>query len=519
MAVYDFLIIGGGHNGLVCACYLAKAGLKVHVIEKREVLGGGCTTEEVTVPGFKHNISGMILSQIGSSGICDDLELTTKYGLNFLSWKEDVIMINPFPKGDNVYIKYKDVNKTANRIEKLFSKKDAKSYLEFYNVGKKLFEMSVGHLAPPLSPKDMAESITGPESEDFWWLSRTNMINVLNEFFEDDLLKGILLWEGQLKGTDPYQFGGAPYCFIPAVMHDVGFNIAEGGSQSLINSLQKCLESHGGTFQVNSDVEQIIVKDGRTTGIKSNDKEINCKKGVISSLNIKALIDHKILDSDYLNKDLLRKIKRLRGGYLSDVSPRIALHQPPKFTCYSDKLPLQQNIGWESIDDAEKFWHGMRIGKPTEIIENIPLYNAIPTLLDPTQAPNGKHTMWFHTYSCLNLKNGKNWDDYKEEYFEIMLERFRQFAPNMTKDNIIGYSVESPLDILRRNPNWVDGYFGALELTPDQTDFLRPTMELSQYKTPVDGLYLTGAGTYPAGGITGVPGHNTAHVILEEIGL
>jgi len=513
---FDIIIIGAGHNGLAAGCYLAKSGMKVIVLENRHIIGGGCVTEEVTLPGFKHNTHALIMAQIHSTGIAGELELE-KYGLKFLNNKEDAIMLNPLDNG-GAYIKYKNVNKTIKEIEKKFSTKDANAYRKFCEHGQKLFSIGIGDKAPPTSDDELYDKLIklGPEGEDIYWYKRTNMFNLLNEFFEDDELKGILCWEGGLKGTDPYLYGCANYCFIPSVMHKVGFSIAEGGSISVVNAMQKCLENYNGIVRTNAGVEKIIIKNNRISGIKTKDgKEITAKRGILSNVNIKALIDHQILDKEHLEKRIIKQIKRIRAGVAGAVNWSIALNEPPKFTCHNGELPFHQQKGFSSLEDAERVWHGIRIGKPVE--EKIPFYGAIPTLLDPTQAPKNKHTFWFNTITSNVLTNGDNWIDYKEKYYEIMLEELQNMAPNMTKKNILAVSLESPYEMGIKNPNFLEGNFAIMELTPDQTDIMRPTLSLSGYKTPITGLYLTGGGTYPAGGVTGVPGHNAAQVILDDL--
>ena len=378
--------------------------------------------------------------------------------------------------------------------------------------------MRVGQLAPPSSPKDMAEAITGPESEDFWWLIKTNMENVLNEFFEDDKFKSYLAWFGCMKGTDPYQYGTAPFAFTPAIMHDTGFSMVKGGTGGLPIALEKCLKNNNGSDQINAEVKEIIIKNGVAKGVKLvNNKEIYAKKAIISNINIKLMIEKKILSPEHLDQDIIRKIKRLRAGYVSCISTYYDINEIPKYKSYKGIPPFEQHIQGLNIDELGDFFHGVKMGKPRT--SGMPLLVNCESRLDPSLAPRGKHTLWCATFAPYELKNGKKWDDYKEEYADIMLENLQDYTENLNKSNILARHVDSPLDLERRNPNNYKGYWGMLELTPDQSDFLRPTMELSNYRTPIKNLYITGGGTFPSGGVTGAPGHNVAQIVLEDLKL
>jgi beta-carotene ketolase (CrtO type) len=520
MSEYDIVVIGGGHNGLICAGYLAKAGEKVLVLEKHDVVGGFVTTEEAIpeAPGFKLNIGAMEHGGVVETPIVSDLELE-KFGLEYMCREE--MYFFPFLDGVAVPI-YKSVDRTCEAIAEI-SERDAEAYrgfVEFSNALLSLFG-AVSYGAPPTFG-ELAGAMGGGKAVgmDADRLIRTVLSSpraVVNEWFESEYLRAALAYYGSVSQTAPSTLGSGWAPCLLAGCHASGQWRPRGGGGKLIESLMRAIEHHGGTVRASAEVAKIVVENGRATAVELRGGEsIEAKHGIVSSIDAKRVFLD-LVDQNLVDPALIRQVKNITvaGANVSEF----------KIDCALDELPSLDR--WErgpefivgmiqpcpSVDYLEREFVDIRQGEfpaaPAVLI-------SVPSAADTTLAPPGKHTLWLSCFAPYELSGGRHWDDITEETADHLIDVVAQYLPNIKKA-MIGRVINTPLDWYRRtgaiagNPNHMD-------MTLDQLFGYRPTPALSGYRTPIKSLYLSGSGVHPGGGLNGIPGHNTAQVVLQDLG-
>jgi beta-carotene ketolase (CrtO type) len=517
MPEFDIIVIGGGHNGLICAGYLAKAGEKVIVLEKHDVVGGFITTEEAIpeAPGFKLNIGAMEHGGVVDTPIVSDLELE-KFGLEYMC--REAMYFFPFLDGVAVPI-YKSVEKTCQAIGEI-SKRDAEAYrgfVEFSNALLALFS-AVSYGAPP-SFGELAGAM-GAVGTDADRLIRTVLTSpraVVSEWFESEYLRAALAYYGSVSQTAPSTLGSGWAPCLLAGCHASGQWRPRGGSGMLIESLIRAIDHYGGTVRADAEVARIVVENGRATAVELRDGErIEARHGIVSSIDAKRVF-LELMDPGLLDPQLIRQVKNITvaGTNVSEF----------KVDCAMDELPSLDR--WEkgpefivgmiqpcpTVDYLEREFVDIRRG----VFPEAPaVLCAVPSAADPSLAPPGKHTLWLSCFAPYELSGGRNWDVIREETADHLIDVVAQYMPNIKKA-MIDRVIQTPVDWYRRtgaiagNPNHMD-------MTLDQLFGYRPTPALSGYRTPIKDLYLSGSGVHPGGGLNGIPGHNTAQVVLEDLG-
>ncbi len=520
MSQYDIIVIGGGHNGLICGGYLAKAGENVLVLEKHDVIGGFVTTEEAIpeAPGFKLTIGAMEHGGVVETPIVSDLELE-KFGLEYMCREE--MYFFPFLDGVAIPI-YKSVDKTCEAIAEV-SEKDADAYrgfVEFSNALLSLFG-AVSYTAPPtfgeLAGAMSATSAVGVDADRLIRTVLSSPRAVVNEWFETEYMKAALAYYGSVSQTAPSTLGSGYAPCLLAGCHSSGQWRPRGGGGKLIEALIRAIEHYGGTVRAKAEVTKIVVENGRAVAVELRDGErIEASHGVVSSIDAKRVFLD-LVDRQLVDPKLIAQVKNITvaGTNVSEF----------KIDCALDELPSLDR--WErgpefiigmiqpcpSVDYLEREFVDIRRG---EFPQAPAILMAVPSAADTTLAPPGKHTLWLSCFAPYELSAGRNWDDVREETADRLIDVAAQYMPNIKKATI-GRIIHTPLDWYRRtgaiaaNPNHMD-------MTLDQMFGYRPTPALSGYRTPIDGLYLSGSGVHPGGGLNGIPGHNTAHVVLEDLG-
>ena len=504
---YDAIIIGGGHNGLVAASYLAKAGYKPLVLERRPFVGGCAVTEEL-IPGFKFNTGAMVLGSLHPQ-VSADLQLS-KFGLEELPIDPQVF--TPFPDGKHLLM-WLDVKKTQKEIAK-FSKKDAQmypEYLDFWSNMAQMIEPTV--LAPPLSLSEMAGFFEGGEAEAALKKMLMSVKDFLDEYFESDQVKASLGW-GAIDSVNggPYSPGTA---WVLGVHHFTWsqFTAVKGGMGAATQAMARAAEYFGATIQTDADVNKILIKDGKVEGVKLETGKIIKGRIVVSNADAKRTY-LKLVGSDNLEKRIVRSVKSIKARAVG-MSVHCALEELPDFKALpGTKKGPQHNILLiaPSLEYVEKAWDDAKYGKPSR---EPTMYSPMQSSLDPSYAPPGKHTMsmWVQ-YAPYDLKNGE-WDTVKEEFKEVAIDKVTEYAPNFRKSIIDSVAI-SPRDLENRF-NITEGHCYHSEMTIHQMLGNRPIPEYSRYSTPIQGLYLASASTHPGGGVTGIPAYNACNVILNDI--
>jgi beta-carotene ketolase (CrtO type) len=536
MESYDVVIIGAGHNGLVCAAYLLKAGYSILLLEKRSVPGGAATTEECIpeAPGFKFNLCAIDHEFIHLGPVVEELELE-KYGLEYLEC--DPVTFCPHPDG-KYFLGHKSLEKTCVEIAR-YSDRDAKKYAEYT----KYWQHALGAMipmfnAPPKSIldilgnydiaklKDLFSVIGSPSKTlDFVRTMLGSAEDLLNEWFDSEFLKAPLARLAAELGAPPSQKTIAIGAIMMAMRHDPGMARPRGGTGALVQALVNLVTSKGGVILTDQYVDKVIIDDKKAVGVRvAGGKEYRAKYGVISNIDAKRLFLQMTdkSDIDAVDPDLWERLeRRIINNNETILKIDLALDEPLRFEHHEhkDEYLIGSILIADSIAHVEQAHSKCTLG---EIPDSDPsMYVVMPSALDPSLAPPGKHTVWIEFFAPYQIASaegtglkGTGWtDDLKNKVADKVVDKLAQYSPNV-KNSIIARRVESPAELGERLGAYKGNYY-HIDMTLDQMVFFRPLPEIANYKTPIDNLFLTGAGTHPGGSISGMPGRNCARVFLQ----
>lgn len=538
MEEYDVILIGAGHNALVCAAYLLKAGYSTLLLEKNAFPGGACTTEELMpdrAPGFKFNPCAIDHIFIHLGPVVEELELH-KYGLEYLFC--DPVVFCPHPDG-KYFLAHRSVEQTCAEIAR-YSSRDAQKYAEFID----LWERIVGMLtpifnAPPKSIVDMAGnyglsnlkdvfSLVGSTNKtlDLVRTMFTSPMDLIDEYFDSEFLKAPLARLAAELSTPPSQKNMAVGSIMMSLRHNPGMARPKGGTGALVDALVRCVQSLGGTILTDQPVDKVLVDDGKAVGVRlQNGKEYRAKRGVISSLDAQRLFLNHVdsNDVDTADSHLRERVaRRITNHNEAILKIDCALSEPPRFIHHNhqDEYLIGSVLIADSVAQVELAHTDPSIGRIP--LEDPSMYVVVPTMRDPSMAPEGMHTLWIEFFTPYQIAgaegtglNGTGWtEELKNQVADRVLEKLAQYAPNVPAATIARH-IESPPELERRIGVTKGNYY-HLDMTFDQMMFFRPLPELANYTTPIENLYLTGAGTHPGGSISGLPGRNCARVFLQH---
>ncbi|MBD2019081.1 NAD(P)/FAD-dependent oxidoreductase [Leptolyngbya sp. FACHB-36] len=536
MQAYDVVIIGAGHNGLVCAAYLLKAGYSVLLLEKRSVPGGAATTEAVIpeLPEFKFNLCAIDHEFIHLGPVVEELELE-KYGLEYLFC--DPVAFCPHPDG-RYFLGRRSLDDTCKEIAQ-FSERDAKKYREFTEYWQRAIGAMIPMFnAPPKSVVDIVGnydiakirdlfSVIGSADKtlDFIRTMLTSAEDLLNEWFDEEFLKAPLARLAAELGAPPSQKMLGIGAIMMAMRHNPGMARPKGGTGALVQALVNLVTHLGGKILTDQSVEKILIDDGRAVGVRTRDgNEYRANKGVISNIDAQRLFLYMLDPADVHAADpnLRERLeRRIVNNNETILKIDLAMDEPLKFDRWNHRD--EYLIGSVLIADSVKH---VEIAHSEPAIGRIPdadpsFYLVQPTMRDPSMAPDGKHTVWIEFFAPYNIEglegtgqHGTGWtDELKNKVADRVVDKLAEYAPNV-KTATIGRRVESPAELGERLGTLKGNYY-HIDMTLDQMVFFRPLPELANYKTPIDGLFLTGAGTHPGGSISGMPGRNCARVFLH----
>jgi len=537
MQTYDVIIIGAGHNGLVCASYLLKAGYSVLLLEKRSVPGGAATTEEVMpeeAPGYKFNLCAIDHEFIHLGPVVEELELE-KYGLEYLFC--DPVTFCPHPDG-TYFFAHKSVEKTCAEIAR-FNERDAKKYAEFSDYWERVIKgITPVFNAPPKSIFDIAGNYGLKNIQDLLSLMGgvdkaldlirtmlTSPEDILNEWFDSEFVKAPLARLAAELGAPPSQKTIAIGAMMMALRHNPGMARPRGGTGALVQALLKLVKSKGGVVLTDQHVEQVLVDDGRAVGVRvAGGKEYRANKGVISNIDARRLFLQMVdpADLDSADPNLRDRVeRRIVNNNETILKIDCALSEIPRFEGFDhkDEYLIGSVLIADSVAHVEESHSLATMGQIPD--SNPSMYLDVPTVLDPSMAPEGKHTLWIEFFAPYQIAGaegtglkGTGWtDELKNKVADRVIDKLADYAPNV-KNAITARRVESPAELGERLGAYKGNYY-HIDMTLDQMVFFRPLPEIANYKTPIDNLYLTGAGTHPGGSISGMPGRNCARVFLN----
>ena len=522
---YDAVIIGGGHNGLVCSFYLAKAGLKVKVLERRNIVGGAAVTEEFH-PGFRNSTASYTVSLLNPEVIKDmrlkenGLEIVKRPISNFL------------PVDDNNFLKVGgSIEKTQMQFRK-FSNHDAEILPEYYrrieNVADVLRDLTT---KTPLNLKggyiNIAKTIfdlapiarkTNELQEDLFNLFTKSAKDFLDSWFENDHIKACFGFDSIVGNYASPETPGSAYVLLHHVFGEVdgekgAWGHALGGMGSITKIMKTVCEENGVDISTKTSVSKVLIENNKATGVKIDDGSVIYSDKVVSNLNPKLLFS-KLVNEEDVDKEYLRKILNYKCGS-GTFRMNVALSELPDFNCLSGKdvcehhksgIVIAPSLTYmdKAFTDAKQYgW------SKNPIVEML-----IPSTVDSSLAPKGKHVAsLFCQQFAPTLPDNRSWHDEKDNAANTIIETVNRFAPNF-KDSILGMSILSPLD-LEEKLGLVGGDIMHGVMSLDQMWAARPVFNYGDYKTPVKDLFICGSGTHPGGGVTGLPGKNSSREILK----
>lgn len=526
---FDGVIIGAGHNALVLAGYLAKSGLSVALVEKEAFLGGGCgTTMSNFVPGFLHEMHSQFHRNIPATPWYRDLDLGN-YGVEYIYPPVNNGM--PFSDGRNLIV-HRDPEVTREAIAR-FNKRDAERYYETYH---KYRDMAlkiqlIREYSPPLPPDEERELLSqSAMGREFLSLNDRSAYEVVHDIFEDEALRAFYVYLFSVRGYLPAPDArGTGFGMIAMTYLGNKAMLPKGGSRSLAHGLAFMVSHHGGRIFLATEVERIILENGRAAGVETTaGRQIRARKFVVSSTDPHQTFD-RFVGRDQLDADVREALDNYKYGIEGKsfgvlFAVHAGVHEAPRYASsdWDPRIDEAFNLclGYETSEAIVEHLNRVVEGVPPTTIG---LQAACPTIHDPTRAPDGKHVLlaWQFAPYCLRDGGPEGWDAIKHDYMGKILARWAEYAPNLDPGagNIIYAYPQTPPDTERSLQNMRRGDFHVGALIPSQLGYHRPFPKASGYKTFVDGLYVTGAGTHPSGNITGAPGYNAAGVIAKDLGL
>ena len=515
---YDFVVIGAGHNALACGAYLAKAGASVLVLERSDRVGGACHTAEATFPGFQHNLCSVVHTHIPASPVYRDLELE-RHGVKYVY--PEHLRGTIFPDHRSI-VMHRDAEQMQAEIAK-FSARDARTFRQLYDDYAEFIDSTYLPLmySPPLAPSlQTAELEKSEEGRQLLQWQASTPVQLLNEFFESEEVKVHFLARMTVLGFAPDQFGQGWIQLFRILKAEAP--ICVGGSQQLANGLRSVFEASGGAVQTGADVARIITRGNRATGVELKDgKRIEASKAVITNVEPKKSFLG-MVGEELLPPAFATRVRNYHSRGRSLMVLHLALAEPPQYRASAANPPVNRAFSQEmfgaTMDDQVRAYQDIAMGKPPR---KEMLQITLPTLFDPSQAPKGKHTavVWQYAPYSVAPEGPQGWKKVREEYAAHLLELWRSYAPNMTKDKILAMTIQDPSDTERLNDNLVNAVDVVGDMTPDQMGYFRPFAGWSSYRSPIEGLYMCGGYCHPGGGVHAGAGHNAAGVIAEDFKL
>jgi phytoene dehydrogenase-like protein len=513
-APYDVAIVGAGHNGLVAAGYLSRAGCRVIVLEARPVVGGACVSEEL-IPGAKWSSCAFVRGLLRDE-IVAELELE-KYGLE--TFAPDVQGFALFKDGSHLFL-WQELDRTLKEIER-YSKRDAERFLEFGTRFKRFGELTREWLLRP--PPRLSEVIRTFEEagedeliDDFLLGSAKDLVS---RYFESEHIRGFLTFFGIVSVWGGPSTPGTGYVYGHHASGEYHGNFGrwsyvKGGMGGITQAMARSAAAYGTEVRLSSPVERINVKDGTATGVYLRSGEEIQAEVVISNADPKRSL-LKMIEANVLDANFREKVERIdQRGSMARI--HLLVDELPHYLGFPDAEPGPQHRGHQmlgaSVENFERAWEAQRRG---EFAEEYAIEALTQSVLDPSLAPQGRHTLTLGVQQ-LPIELGKGtWDTRREAWADQVVETLCRYAPNL-KDHILERVVITPLD-LEREYNLTGGNIFQAAMTMNQLFAARPIREISDYRTPIANYYLCGAGMHPGGGVMGAPGHNAALTVLGDL--
>ncbi|MFO8101706.1 MAG: NAD(P)/FAD-dependent oxidoreductase [Dehalococcoidia bacterium] len=519
---YDIVIIGSGPNGLEIAAYLARAGQKVLLLEKRFEAGGGLATEQITLPEYFHNTHAIFHMMVDYAPLYQDFDIDGTYGVHHIY--PDLQWCLPTPENKAVCI-YSDPEKSAQSIAQ-FSQKDADSFRDWYAECKELMHELVGpqtFVKPEPAPLMAARAEMSELGRKLSAYSERTPEEVVKERFENEYVRTLIMYGVCHWGLD-YSQSGVGY-LIPLYFDRMSnYRLTAGGSHRMSNALLKNVFENQGQIRTSAQIKRIIMENGEARGVELEDgTQYMASKAVVSTIDIHQTF-LKYVGEENLEPDFIAMVKAWQWEKWSLCDLHLALEEPPNFKAAESNPDVNKAfmyvLGYENCDELIKEWDLM---DPGELPETAGYIASFPSVHDPYQAPEGKASGLLTQMAPYELKDGGHdkWLKYnfRKEVAEYQLRTLKKYTTNMNDDTILWWNITTPADIQNKFANMVKGSYKQGMYHPLQMGYLRPNQECSHNVTPVKNLFVGGAGVWPGGCVIWGPGYNCANTVAEECGI
>ena len=513
---YDGIIIGAGHHGLILGTYLARCGLSILLVDRRLTYGGGLCTREVTLPGFYHNLHSINHFHISETPWFKDLDLAER--VTYITPRYEFGQAH---RDGTALVLGRDLEESVANIAR-FSKKDAATFREWNRKAEKI-------TAEIFLPERYAEPL--PKAERDALLSRTALgrefldvsnrqpLDVVRELFENEHVRLLFLFKVSLFGTwlvDTLSKTSPMGSVIRAFDLDSGYQLCQGGSFNLARGLMEAFIAAGGTFQPQVHIDRIVIENSRATGIALSDgKTVRARQFVASTLDVHQTFEN-LVGREQLPAAFLKKLDGFQYTAWSLFGLHLALNESPRFAAETFdpniNRALKWSIGAETMEDLFSAHQDVQAGRVPRLVQ----FGSGPlSLLDPTQAPPGRHTTYcWHVMPLEPDLGGQSDESFREEFSDRIVEVFARYCPNMTSRNILGRYIYTGRDYVQEMINMRGGdiFMGAFNAEQVMYNHFG-------YRSPIPNLYNAGSAGHPGGAISGGAGFITAGIIANELGV
>jgi len=513
---YDGIIIGAGHHGLILGSYLARAGLDILLVERRLAYGGGLCTREVTLPGFHHNLHSINHFHISETPWFKDLNLGAR--VTYITPRYEFGQAH---QDGSALVLGRDLEESVANIAR-FSKKDAATFREWNHKAEKITAQIFlpERYAEPLS-KDERESLLSRTAlgREFLEVSNRQPLDVVRELFENEHVRLLFLFKVSLFGTwlvDTLSKSSPMGSVIRAFDLESGYQICQGGSFNLARGLMEAFIAAGGTIQPQVNIDHIVIENGRATGIELADgRTVRARQFIASTLDVHQTFEG-MVGREQLPAAFLKKLDGFKYTAWSLFGLHLALNESPRFSAEKFDPNINRSLKWsigaETMEDLFSAHQDVQAGRVPKIVQ----FGSGPlSLLDPTQAPPGKHTTYcWHVMPLDPDLGGRSYESFKDEFSDKIIECFARYCPNMTGKNILGRYVYTGREYVEELINMRGGdiFMGAFNAEQVMYNHFG-------YRSPILNLYSAGSAGHPGGAISGGAGYISAGIIASDLGL